>query len=195
MAMTRRKKAEDALLDALARGATATQAAEMAGVHRRTVQRRLADPEFKQRLRAIQADQIQSTASLLAAASAGSVKTLVLLQNSSMPASARFSAARAILDLVPRWGQGSSGFVTRQPDSAHKCLDHFPGLIDDCRVGKNCVAFSPTAVRRGNPRQASASSLTALAPGGKNLVPGARCKSELYCAWAPYRHPAGSILC
>ena len=107
MAMTRKRKAEDALLDALARGATPSQAAEMVGVHRRTVHRRLADPEFKKRLRAVQADMIQSTGALLTAAGAGSVKTLVVLQDPSMPPSARFSAARAILDLGPRWREAA----------------------------------------------------------------------------------------
>ncbi len=107
MAKTRKRKAEDALLDALARGATPSQAAEMTGVHRRTVHRRLADPEFKQKLRAVQADMVQSTAALLTAAGAGSVRTLVVLQDPSMPHNARFSAARAILDLGPRWREAA----------------------------------------------------------------------------------------
>ena len=80
MATQRRKKAEEALLMALAHGATPRQAAEKVGVHKRTVHRRLADPEFQRKLKAQQAEMVQSTAGLMTAASGGSVRTLVLLQ-------------------------------------------------------------------------------------------------------------------
>jgi len=88
---------------ALAHGATPTQAAEKNGVHKRTVQRRLADPEFQRKLTALQAEMLQSTTGLMTAASAGSVRTLVLLQDPSMPPNVRRAAARDILGLTLPW--------------------------------------------------------------------------------------------
>ncbi len=107
MATSRRKKAEEALLLALAHGATPTQAAEKVGVHKRTVYRRLAEPEFRQKLHAQQAEMVQATSALMTAASGGSVRTLVLLQDASMPANTRRGAARDILSLGLPWREGS----------------------------------------------------------------------------------------
>jgi hypothetical protein len=92
----------------LAHGATPTQAAEKVGIHKRTVYRRLADPEFKQRLNAAQAEMVQATSSLMTAASAGSVRTLVLLQDASMPANTRRGAARDILSLGLPWREAAN---------------------------------------------------------------------------------------
>lgn len=93
---------------ALAHGATPAQAAEKLGVHKRTAYRRLADPEFRQRLNAAQAEMIQATSSLMTAASAGSVRTLVLLQDPSMPANIRRGAARDILSLGLPWREAAN---------------------------------------------------------------------------------------
>jgi hypothetical protein len=108
MATQRRKKAEEALLMALAHGATPRQAAEKVGVHKRTVHRRLADPEFQRKLKAQQAEMVQSTAGLMTAASGGSVRTLVLLQDPSMPPNTRRGAARDILDLALPWREAAN---------------------------------------------------------------------------------------
>ena len=108
MATRRRKKAEEALLLALAHGATPTQAAEKVGIHKRTVYRRLADPEFRQKLHAQQAEMVQATSALMTAASGGSVRTLVLLQDASMPANTRRGAARDILSLGLPWREAAN---------------------------------------------------------------------------------------
>jgi hypothetical protein len=94
-----RRQADDALLMALACGATVENAARAAGVAPRTVHRRLANPAFRQRLQALRADMLQRTAGLLTAAALEAVKTLVALQQPPVPAAVRLGAARAILEI------------------------------------------------------------------------------------------------
>jgi hypothetical protein len=102
MAQGRRKKAEDALLVALACGATVENAARTAGVSARTCYRRLADPGFRQQLTAARADMVRRTAALLTAASLESVKTLLALQKETFPPGVRLGAAKAVLELGAR---------------------------------------------------------------------------------------------
>jgi hypothetical protein len=99
MAHRGRKNADEALLLALACGATLEAAAMKAGVSRRTVQRRLADPDFQRRLRDLRDDMVQRTAGMLTAAAGESVKTLLALQQATIPAAVRLGAARAILEI------------------------------------------------------------------------------------------------
>jgi hypothetical protein len=94
-----RKKAEDALLLALACGASVESAARQCQLSERTVYRRLAAPAFQQQLRAVRADMVQRAAGLLTAAALEAVKTLVALQKETVPAAVRLGAARAILEL------------------------------------------------------------------------------------------------
>jgi hypothetical protein len=93
-----KRSGDDALIAALACGATLESAAQAAGVCVRTAHRRRRDPEFIQRLEAFRADIVQRTAGMVTAASAQAVKTLIELQSASTPASVRLNAARAILD-------------------------------------------------------------------------------------------------
>src|SRR5436309_14764165 len=93
-----RKKAEDALLLALACGATVDSAARQCGLSERTVYRRLADPEFRQRLQEVRTDMVQRTAAMLTASAMEAVKTLLALQAASYPGAVRLGAARAILE-------------------------------------------------------------------------------------------------
>ena len=60
--MAQRKKNEDALLLALACGATVEAAAKQCGVHDRTVYRRMQDPEFQTQLKAIRSDMVRRAA-------------------------------------------------------------------------------------------------------------------------------------
>jgi hypothetical protein len=94
-----RKKAEDALLLALACGATVENAARQCGLSERTIYRRLREPAFRQRLGEVRTEMVQRTAALLTAASLGSVKTLLALQKDNHPAGVRLGAARAVLEL------------------------------------------------------------------------------------------------
>ncbi len=99
MAHRGRKGADEALLLALACGATVEAAAQSAGISRRTAHRRLADADFRQQLLGLRADMVQRTAGMLTAASMEAVKTLLALQKESIPAAVRLGAARSVLEL------------------------------------------------------------------------------------------------
>jgi hypothetical protein len=94
-----RKNADEALLTALACGATVENAARSAGVSPRTAHRRLANPAFQQRLQSLKTDMVQRTASMLTAAGMESAKTLITLQDNSNPGAVRLGASRTVLEL------------------------------------------------------------------------------------------------
>jgi hypothetical protein len=94
-----RKGADEALLLALACGATVEAAARSAGVSPRTAHRRLADPAFHGRVRQARADMVQRTSGTLTAAAAESVRTLLELRKAPTPAAVRLGAARAVLEV------------------------------------------------------------------------------------------------
>jgi hypothetical protein len=96
---TPRKKAEDALLLALACGATVEQAARQCGLSDRTVYRRLADPGFKRRLQGVRADFVQRTAGTMTAAGTEAVRTLLELLKPAAPPPVRLGAAKAVLEI------------------------------------------------------------------------------------------------
>ncbi len=90
---------DEVLLAALACGATAEAAAQKAGVSRATVQRRLQDPKFCQRLQQLGTDMVKRSASALTAAAVEAIKTLLSLQASSIPHAVRLGAARSVLEI------------------------------------------------------------------------------------------------
>ena len=98
MAGAGKKKIDAALIAALAWGATIESAAQKANVSERTVYRRLTDPAFQERLTNLRSETLQRAAAILTAASLEVVKTLVALQNPSVPAAVRLGAARSILE-------------------------------------------------------------------------------------------------
>ncbi len=99
MANRRRKKADDALLLALACGASVDQAASKCQLSTRTVYRRLENQEFGRRVQALRADMVQRTAGALTAAGGESVRTLLELLKPPVPYPVRLGAARAMLEL------------------------------------------------------------------------------------------------
>jgi hypothetical protein len=99
VADTHRKKNEDALLLALACGATVEAAARQCQLSDRTVYRRLKDPEFRSRLQAVRSDMVQRAAGMLTAAAGEAVRTLLALQKESAPPAVRLGAARAVLEI------------------------------------------------------------------------------------------------
>jgi len=104
MSRTCGKKAYQALLQALACGATVENAARKAGISERTAYRRLDNPAFVQQLHQLRADMVQRTAGMLSGAGLGSVKTLVdLQQDVVVPAATRRGAARDILELAIKY--------------------------------------------------------------------------------------------
>lgn len=93
-----RKKNEDALLLALACGATVEAAARQCGLTDRTIYRRLSEPAFKDRLQALRTDMVARAAGMMTAAAGEAVRTLLQLQKDA-PATVRLGAARAALEL------------------------------------------------------------------------------------------------
>jgi hypothetical protein len=86
-------------LMARACGATVEVAAAKAGISKATAKRRLADPEFQRRLKEFTSDMVQRNAATLTAAGSESIKTLVLLQQPSIPHAVRLGAAKAVIEL------------------------------------------------------------------------------------------------
>src|SRR5262249_41530553 len=108
MARTPRNVTTDALVMALACGATVEHAARKAGLSERSVYRRLARPAFRAQVNQARLELIQRTAGMLAGAGLGSVKTLVDLQQDSLVAAAvRRGAARDVLTLSLRFLEAS----------------------------------------------------------------------------------------
>lgn len=104
MARKSNKATEQALLAALAIGATVENAARKAGISERTAYRRLADPDFQARVDQVPRENMARTAGMLSGAALGSVKTLVdLAQDVSVPASVRRGAARDVLDMAVKY--------------------------------------------------------------------------------------------
>jgi hypothetical protein len=93
-----RKNADDALLLAVACGVTLENAAAKAGVSARTATRRMADPTFQKRLRAMRLDMVQRTMGALTAAGQEAVRTLLELLKGSTP-SVRLGAVRMVLEM------------------------------------------------------------------------------------------------
>ena len=99
MADQPRQKAEDALLLALACGASVDQAARQCGLSVRTVYRRLAETDFRRRLQALRGDMVSRTAGTLTAAATEAVRTLLELLKSSASDAVQLGAARAVLEM------------------------------------------------------------------------------------------------
>lgn len=98
---SRRKSAgsQEALMIALACGATVEAAAAKAGMGVRTVYRRLEDPAFRQQLQEFRAQMVERSGAMLTAASMEAVKTLLSLMERSIPHATRLGAARAVIEL------------------------------------------------------------------------------------------------
>jgi hypothetical protein len=94
-----RQNADEMLLMALACGATVEAAAQKAGVSRGTANRRLNDPDFRQRLQEVRSEMVQRTAGMLTAAAGEAVKTLLDLQKNTVPHASRLGAARSVLEI------------------------------------------------------------------------------------------------
>jgi hypothetical protein len=94
-----RRRADDALILALACGAQVEAAAAKAGVSSATAFRRLKEPAFKARLDAARAEMVARATAMLTAAAMEAVKTLLDLQGHKQPPATRLGAARSVLEL------------------------------------------------------------------------------------------------
>jgi hypothetical protein len=94
-----RKKAEDQLLLTLACGATVESAARQCQLSKRTVYRRMEEPEFHRRLNALRSDMVQRTAGALTAAGSEAVRTMLELMKRAKTESVQLGAARSVLEI------------------------------------------------------------------------------------------------
>ena len=92
----------EALMIALACGATVEAAAAKCGLGERTVYRRLDDPVFRQQLQEFRSNMVERASAMLSASGMEAVKTLLGLMERSIPHTTRLGAARAVLELGMR---------------------------------------------------------------------------------------------
>jgi len=95
----RKRKGDTELLLALACGASVGNAAQKAGLSRRTVFRRLAAPAFRAQVTEMRAAMVQRAAGMFSAAGLPAIKTLTTLQESASSEAVRLGAARATIEL------------------------------------------------------------------------------------------------
>jgi len=95
----RKKKADTALVLALACGASPESGAQKAGLSLRTVYRRMAEPMFRAQVNDLRAEMLRRASSMLTAAGISSIKTFTTLQESAESEAVRLGAARAIIEL------------------------------------------------------------------------------------------------
>jgi hypothetical protein len=94
-----RKKAEDKLLLTMACGATVENAARQCQLSKRTVYRRIEEPDFRRRLQAMRTDMVQRTSGALTAAGSEAVRTLLELLKGAKAEAVRLGAARSVLEI------------------------------------------------------------------------------------------------
>jgi hypothetical protein len=95
----RKRKGDAELLLALACGASVENAAQRAGLSRRTVFRRLAAPAFRAQVAEARAEMVRRAAGMFTAAGLPAIKTLTTLQESATSEAVRLGAARATIEL------------------------------------------------------------------------------------------------
>ncbi len=96
--MSAKKQAEEALVSALASGATVEDAARRCGIDEKAVRRRLTDEKFRKRIVAARAALTERTCGLLTAAGLAAAEALVELARGDGPPAVRLAAAKAVLD-------------------------------------------------------------------------------------------------
>ena len=99
MSKGRKRKGDAELLLALACGASVENAAQRAGLSRRTVFRRLAAPAFRAQVAEARAEMVRRAAGMSTAAGLPAIKTLTTLQESATSEAVRLGAARATIEL------------------------------------------------------------------------------------------------
>lgn len=119
-------RGDTALVIALASGATPAEAAERAGISRRTAYRRLDDPLFRARVQEERDILVKATLGRLTDASLAAADTLrSIASDIEMPATTRITAAKAILETGAR--------LREQADLVER-LDRLEYQLDDKRA-------------------------------------------------------------
>jgi len=101
------RRGDGPLIAALAGGSTEQEAARVAGISVRTVQRRLADPTFARLVTEARAAMVSQSVGLLAKGAAAATTTLFALLQPAVSPSVRLGAARAILELGAKLREGA----------------------------------------------------------------------------------------
>lgn len=95
-----RKNADELLLTTLAGGASVQAAAQLCDVSERTVNRRLADPEFRRKLNDARAQMVERALGHLSEGAAeASIVLRNLMANKDTADTVKLAAARAVLEL------------------------------------------------------------------------------------------------
>jgi hypothetical protein len=94
---------DDLMAAALAAGKTQQQAADAAGVSRRTVVRRLTDPAFRDRVTQLRLEAVTRGLGILAGGIVGAVEQMIELCRHGKDESVRLRAAVAIADTCHRY--------------------------------------------------------------------------------------------
>ncbi len=97
--MSTKHQAEEALVLALASGATVAEAAREYGLDEKAVRRKLADEKFRKRVVAARAALTERACGLLTSAGLEAAKTLAELVQSDGPPAVRLAAAKAVLEV------------------------------------------------------------------------------------------------
>lgn len=95
----RRRRGDTIVQASLAGGDTVAQAAAKANLSERTIYRRLQHPSFQRGIDDLRAEMVQRAAALLIAVIMLATKTLIDLQNPTIPASVRRRASRDIIEV------------------------------------------------------------------------------------------------
>jgi cystathionine beta-lyase/cystathionine gamma-synthase len=98
VAAGRKRKADTALMVALACGLSPEAAAQKSGLSVRTVYRRRADPSFRQQVQEVRTEMVRRQGGMFTAAGMAAIKTFTTLQESAKSESVRLGAARAIIE-------------------------------------------------------------------------------------------------
>jgi hypothetical protein len=97
-----KKNCDGAIVTALAAGGNVASAARHAGVHERTVERRLKDPAFRARVDEARAEMVRAAVGRLAAVGTLAASRLQDLVDNAKSETVRLGAARAILEFMFR---------------------------------------------------------------------------------------------
>jgi hypothetical protein len=137
------KKGDSRLLMALAAGCTVSHAAKLAEVSERTAFRRLADPEFLNRLRATKVDMVERAVDRLSATAVQAVDTLRALLSADSE-SVRLGAARAVLEHAGRLHEAPQLRDNRQSISPEQLAAIVNGVL---RAVHKCVPDPETKAK------------------------------------------------
>ena len=141
MSRKTRINVDSILIEQLAIGASQTEAARAAGCTRRTVHRRLQDPEFRLEVREFRESLLDAGAGKLASSLGESIDRLKHLMTTATPDAAQVAAARAIGDLTIKFKgvefeQRIAELERRVADANRNSLRGPAGLIGRQVIGK-----------------------------------------------------------